>query len=52
MCDPTYLRICQLDSRKALVALFYTCNIILAGAVLRVGAIQGVLVTGQNCVEV
>lgn len=33
-CNPSYLCICQLDSRKALVALFYSCNVILAGAVL------------------
>lgn len=47
-----HLSISQLNSSWTLVALLNVGQVVLAGAVLRVGPIQGVLVTGQHCVKV
>lgn len=54
-CRHTDLSISQLNSSRTLVALFHVSQVILAGAMLRmlgVGSIQGILFTGQHCVEV
>lgn len=47
-----HLSVGQLNRGRALVALLDVGHFVLAGAVLGVRPIQGVLVAGQHCVEV
>lgn len=47
-----HLRVGQLDGGKALVGLLHAGHVVLARAVLRVRPRQGVLVAGQDSVEV
>lgn len=50
-----HLSVGQLNSSRTLVALLDVSHVVLAGAMLgmlRVCSIQGILVTGQHCVEI